>query len=147
MDIQKRIREILEKTHLMSLATRDENGLWVSDVIFIFDETDGYFTLYWMSDPDARHSQAISKNDGVAGTITFSTRTKESNLGIQFSGIAEKIEGPRHDLAVKFRTKRGHPATAESEDVLQGDAWYKINLTKMDVIDEAQRGFKKQHFI
>ncbi len=131
----------------MSLATRDENGLWVSDVVFIFDEAGDKFTLYWMSDPDARHSQAISKNGEVAGTITFTTKSKEPNFGIQFSGSAEKIDGPRHDLAVKHRTKRGHPAPAESEDVLQGDAWYKINLTKMDVIDEAQWGFKKQHFI
>ena len=105
MDLKKLIKEILNQGHLMSLATRDDGGLWVSDVIYIFDDE---LNLYWMSDPEARHSMAILRNPEVAGTITISNKSKESNLGIQFFGVAEKIEGIRSDLAKKHLTKRGY---------------------------------------
>lgn len=32
------IKEVLEKGYLMSLATEDDGGVWVSDVIYIYDE-------------------------------------------------------------------------------------------------------------
>ena len=67
MNLKIRVLEILENAHLMSLATRDDGGLWVADVIFVYGDD---LNLYWMSDPDCRHSQAIPKNDGVAGSIT-----------------------------------------------------------------------------
>ncbi len=144
MDIKTRIKEVLEKTHLMSLATVDEGGVWVSDVIFIFDDD---LHIYWMSDPDVRHSQAILKNPQIAGTITATVKAGEKNFGIQFSGNAEKIEGPRYDLACKHLEKRGHPKPKEDEDVLQGDSWYMITPNKMELIDEENFGFEKQNII
>lgn len=141
MDIKAKVLEILATTHLMSLAILDDGGLWVSDVIFIYDED---LNIYWMSDPNARHSKALLINHQVAGTITFSTKSKESNSGIQFTGIAKKIEGPRYDLAVKHLQKRGHPIPDEEDDVLEGDSWYTLTPTKIELIDEEHFGFKKQ---
>ncbi len=143
MDIKSKILEVLEKTHLMSLAVRDTNGLWVSDVLFIFDND---LNIYWMSDPDVRHSQAILQNSEVAGTITFSTKSKEPNLGIQFSGQASKIDGPRYDLAIKHFKKRGRPEPKESDDVLEGDSWYILSPSTIDLIDEEQFGYNKKSF-
>ncbi|MBX4200639.1 hypothetical protein KW786_00765 [Candidatus Parcubacteria bacterium] len=37
-DIKKLILEVLEKGYLMSLGTQDSAGVWVCDVIYIFDE-------------------------------------------------------------------------------------------------------------
>ncbi|MSU74162.1 hypothetical protein EXS57_00080 [Candidatus Kaiserbacteria bacterium] len=142
MDIKNRILEILEKTHLMSLATKDAEGLWVSDVIFIFDEG---LNLYWMSDPDVRHSKTIQANEEVAGTITASIHSKQPNLGIQFSGVAKKIDGPRYDLALKHLKKRGHLEPKEEDDVLQGDSWYQLTPTKIDLIDEENFGYEKRN--
>ena len=51
-DIKRLIKEVLEKGYLMSLGTVDEGGVWVSDVIYVFDDE---FNLYWISDPDTRH--------------------------------------------------------------------------------------------
>ena len=141
MDLKARVKEILEKTHLMSIATYDDGGVWVSDVIFVYDDD---LNVYWMSDPDVRHSQAISKNTSVAGTITYTTKANEHNLGIQFSGIAKKIDGTRYDLAVKHSTKRNHPEPKESDDFLQGDSWYMLTPNKIELIDEENFGFKKQ---
>ena len=141
MDIKSRILEVLDKGHLMSLATIDNGGLWVADVIYVFDED---LNIYWMSDPDVRHSKAILKNKQVAGTITISNKSKEPNLGIQFSGTAEKIDGARYDLAIKHLTKRGYPEPKETDDVLQGDSWYVLHPVKIDLVDEENYGYNKK---
>ncbi len=140
-DIKQLIREILDKGYLMSLAMIDVGGAWVSDVIYIHD--DGDLNIYWMSDPDVRHSEAIVKNNRVAGTITVSS-AGEADLGIQFEGIAEKIDGARYDLALKHYGKRGKPAPKETDDVLQGDSWYVLRPKKIELICKKLFGSEKQ---
>jgi len=139
-DIKQLITEVLEKGYLLSLATIDDGGVWVADVIYIHD--DG-LNIYWMSDPDVRHSQAIMKNNKIAGTITVSG-PGEDNSGIQFEGISEKIDGQRFDLAKKYFVKRGKPEPQEHDDVLQGDSWYVIKPNKIELIYEKLFGFDKQ---
>lgn len=141
-DTKELIKEVLEKGYLMSLAVVDESGVWVSDVIYVYDED---LNIYWMSDPDVRHSKAIGKTNPVAASITISDRG-ENNLGVQLEGVAEKIDGARHDLAVKHYQKRNKPVPGESDDVLEGDSWYIIRPRKIDLINEKLFGFKKQKF-
>ena len=138
--IKELIEEVLERGYLMSLATLDDGGIWVADVIYIFDKN---FNIYWMSNPDVRHSKALIKNPKIAGTIT-SNYPKEDNLGIQFEGEAEKIDGNRYDLAIKHYEKRKRPKPEESEDVLQGDSWYVLKPKKIELIHEKFFGFNKQ---
>ena len=141
MDIKSKVLEVLRRGHLMSLATLDDGGLWVADLVYVFDVD---FNIYWMSDPEVRHSKAILKNAQVAGTITISNKSKEQNLGIQFFGKAEKINGDKHDLAIKHLTKRGYPEPKENDDVLQGDSWYIFRPAKIDLIDEENYGYDKK---
>ena len=84
-DIKELIKEVLDNGYLMNLGTLDSRGVWVCDVIYIYDKD---LNIYWMSDPEARHSKALIKNK-VAGTITVSWQG-ENNLGIQFERIANK---------------------------------------------------------
>src|SRR3989338_4075070 len=140
MDIKSKILEVLSHGHLMSLATVDDGGPWVADVVYVYDEG---FSIYWMSDPEVRHSKAILENAQVAGTITISNKSKEPNLGLQFTGKAEKIDGSRYDLAIKHRTKRGYPEPKETDDVLQSDSWYVLRPDKIELIDEENYGYKK----
>ncbi|OGZ63331.1 MAG: hypothetical protein A3C58_02950 [Candidatus Staskawiczbacteria bacterium RIFCSPHIGHO2_02_FULL_34_10] len=142
-DIKELIKEVLEKGYLMSLGTADDGGVWVSDVIYIFDDE---LNIYWMSNSNTRHSKAITNNSKIAGTITVNL-PKENNLGIQFEGIAEKIEGPRFELAKKHYRKRRKPEPKENEDVLQGDSWYILKPKKIELICEELFGFKKQAYI
>lgn len=140
MDIKDLIKDVLEKGYLASLATQDDGGIWVSDVIYIYDED---LNIYWMSDPDVRHSQAILKNPKVAGTITVSGKG-ENNLGLQFEGIANKIAGHRFDLAKKHYAKRNKSEPKETDDVLQGDSWYILRPSKIELIAEEHFGFEKK---
>ncbi len=139
-DIRQLIQEVLEQGHYMSLATIDSGGVWVSDVIYIYDDD---LNIYWMSDPEVRHSRAISSDNRVAGTITASG-IGQDNLGIQFEGVAIKIDEPRYDLAVKHFTKRNKPAPTEDEDILQGDSWYMLQPKKIQLTHEKLFGFDKQ---
>ena len=139
-NIQQLIKEVLEKGYLMSLGTLIDGAVWVCDVIYIYNDN---FDIYWMSDPEVRHSQAILKNKQVAGTITVSG-PGEDNLGIQFSGVAEKIDGPRFDLAKKHYAKRKKLVPKETDDVLEGDSWYQLKPQKIELIHEKLFGFEKQ---
>ena len=140
MDFKARIIEVLAQGHLLSLGTIDNGGLWVADLVYVYDDA---LNIYWMSSSNARHSKAILENEKVAGSITISNKSKEDNFGIQVEGNAKKIEGDRHDLAIKHFTKRGHPVPKEEDDVLDGDSWYIFSPTKIDLIDEKNLDFKK----
>ncbi len=140
-ELRTLIKETLRKGHLMSLATTDSGGLWVSDVIYVYDES---FNLYWISDPNTRHSKAILSNSNVALTITVSNKSKESNEGLQIAGVAEKLEGRQYELAKKHWQKRGKEPPQEKEEYLEGESWYKITPTLVDVINESLWGFDKK---
>lgn len=139
-ELKQLIHEVLGSGYLMSLGILDDGGVWVADVIYIYDDD---LNIFWMSDLGARHSQAILKRPQVAGTITVSG-SGEDNLGIQFSGMAKKIDGPRFDLALKHYAKRKKPAPKETDDVLEGDSWYELKPNKIELIHEKLFGFEKK---
>lgn len=143
VDIRERIKEVLAKTHLMSLGVVDAQGPWVADVVFIYDDD---MNIYWMSDPEARHSKAILKNNRVAGSITHSTQSKEPNFGIQFEGVAEQLEGVQFQLLIKHLAKRKHPQPdlSQAAKILDGDMWYKVTPTLIGLIDEENFGYDRQ---
>lgn len=87
--VKKRILEVLESGYLISLGTVDDGGVWVSELIYVYDDD---LNIYWMSKPISRHSDAIQKNSGVAGTITVSNSISDPDLGLQIAGEVMKVE-------------------------------------------------------
>ncbi len=142
INLKERVLEVLQKGHLMSLGTMDAEGVWVADILYIFDDN---FNVYWMSSPNTRHSKAVELNTKAAGTITLSNKSKENNFGIQFEGHAEKIEDLDLNIAKQHAIKRGNPVPETSKDILRpGASWYKLTLKKLYLIDEKNFGFKRQ---
>ncbi len=133
---------ILDGSYLMSIATVDENGPWVSDVVYVNDDD---FNIYWLSQESTRHSNAILKNPKVAATITLSNVGGTPNIGLQIQGTAEKVNGNIFDMAVKHRLKR-HKLPPSKEDVFldPGEFWYKIIPTKIEIIYEPLWKFEKK---
>ncbi len=78
-----------------------------------------------------------------AGTITVSGQG-EDNMGLQFSGVAQKIDGARYDLALKHFAKRKKDLPAETDDVLKGNAWYVLKPTRIELTCEKLFGFDKR---
>jgi len=131
-----KIREIIDNTYLASIATNTDRGIWVSDVIHISDDINQ--ALYWVSDPEAKHSQAIDKNISaeIAISITLSKEPADKKLGVQMQGFAHQVEGDTYDLIYKLWEKRGLIPPSKEEDVLQGDKWYVFYPTLIEIFDE-----------
>ena len=135
-DIRKLIEEVLAKGRLISLATIDESGPWVSDVIYIHDDA---LNLYWISKKERRHSMAIKTNPKVACSITVSTNPREKDLGVQIEGLAEELN-QEPQVADSYWKKRNLPKTNIEENV----AWYVIHPKKIQLINEALFGYEKK---
>ncbi len=145
IDTKQRIREILEKGYLLSLATADQNGPWVSDVRYVSDDD---FTIYWMSDPNCRHSKTIDQNSLVAATIELNYNFGTPNLGLQISGYAKKLSVLRVDLAIKYVTRRGKPTPSQISNILKnGYSWYELKPSFIELNDEENFGFDNKQKI
>lgn len=135
-DVRKRIEEVLKRGHLLSLATVDDGGPWVGDMIYIHDDD---LNLYWISRKNRRHSIAIRANPQVAASITVS-EPKGNDLGLQISGLAEELsDNPA--VVDAYWKKRGKPP---QRPITDEHAWYILKLTKIELIDEEHFGHEKK---
>ncbi|MBI3963762.1 MAG: pyridoxamine 5'-phosphate oxidase family protein [Candidatus Kerfeldbacteria bacterium] len=137
------IRHVLETGTLMSIATADAAGVWVSDVNYVSDRE---LNIYWVSNTNARHSVAIEASPQIAGTITISGHD-EDDLGIQFAGRAERLDGPRADLIALQYAKRRRPVPRRRADIRKGASWYVLRPTMIELIHEKYFGYEKQKLI
>ncbi len=143
-DLNDLVQEILEKGYLMSLATVDDGGPWVSDVVYVSDGLD----IYWISKEETRHSQAIINHSSVAATITISNQLGEQNVGLQIAGTAQKIDGEIYKMAVAHRLKRKKDPPKEDEQFLKStESWYLLKPTKVEIIYEPKWGYEKKELV
>ena len=134
---------MLEKGHLISLGTVDDGGVWVADVIYVFDDE---LNIYWMSTPQSRHSLAINKNCTIAGTITVSQTPGQKDLGVQVCGVVAKLgKTVKPGIVLKYLHKTHGCNVAQIEDVLKdGYDWYVLRPEFIELIDQLHFGFNKQ---
>lgn len=129
-DVEKIIREYIDKTLHMSLATVSGDRPWVCEVHFAYDNN---LNLYFRSLKSRRHSQEISKNPHVAGNIVRQHDLDDAPHGIYFEGKAEPQEDeslfPQYYEYFKQRQKvdEGIIEQAKQED---GHKFYKITVDK-----------------
>lgn len=142
VDINKRVKKVLEQGYLISLGTVDDGGVWVADVIYVHDDD---FNIYWMSSPGFRHSTAILNNNNVAGAITVSQAPGEKDFGLQVSGCARKIgKVISPNIAIRYLKKKKKFELEDIGKVLRdGYDWYVLEPTKIELIDQENFGFDK----
>ncbi len=144
-EIETLIRDIVDRGHLMSLATVDQAGPWVADVIYVHDAD---LNLYWLSHTTTRHSQALAIDHRVAATITITTGPKQDNIGLQIEGDAYKMDGDRLDLAGAHLRKRGKSDQVVEGEIIKPDhAWYRLEPRKIELIYEPKFGFEKRSLV
>lgn len=140
--LTEHILDIYRKGYLMSLATTDEGGPWVADIIYVYD--DG-LNIYWLSNESVRHSQAIERDSRVAATITLTYAPETPEISLQIQGMAERIEGDDLERASLYEARRGKlPPKSEGEIMKPGQSWYRLRPTKIEIIDTRVWGRKKQ---
>jgi uncharacterized protein YhbP (UPF0306 family) len=128
MDVEKIVREYIDKTVHLSLATVHDNRPWVCEVHFAYD--DG-LNLYFRSLASRRHSQEIALNPNVAGDIIDRYALGEPVVGVYFEGTATLLgPGKEQDTAfmcIKNRLKADD--TILQEAALEGGhQFYKISV-------------------
>ena len=129
IDIESVVREYIEKTVHMSLATVSSNTPWVCEVHFAYDDN---LNLYFRSLKSRRHSQEIAANPKVAGNIIDKYGLGDSVVGVYFEGNAELLEaGEGQTLAAeclrdRLKIEDDIVAEAANED---GHQFYKIAVT------------------
>ena len=89
IDVEQVVRENIDNTVHMSLATVHDNMPWVCEVHFAYDDD---LNLYFRSLKSRRHSQEIAKNPNVAGNIIDKYALGEAVVGVYFEGTSELLE-------------------------------------------------------
>src|SRR5262245_52585621 len=94
-------REILSAQSYVVLATADADGEpWASPVWFALEEPS---ELFWVSDPEVRHSRNIAARPGIALVVFDSTVPPGTGQAVYMRASAEQLTDPaaiEHGLGV-----------------------------------------------
>jgi uncharacterized protein YhbP (UPF0306 family) len=127
-DIEKIIREYIDKSLHMSLGTSQDNKPWVCEVHFVFDDQ---LNLYFRSLKSRRHSQEIAANPNVAGNIVAQHLVGEKAHGVYFEGTAAIIEddNKRQKLFPLFKSRLGtDESILEGARTAEGHQFYMVTV-------------------
>ena len=102
--LHKRIRSLLRRHHLLSIATVSERGPWCASCFYAWDEENN--TLVITTDPVTRHGAEFRSNPQVAGTIALETMRVGRIRGAQFTGTISEPAGEELARARKIYLRR-----------------------------------------
>lgn len=128
VDVEKIVREYVDKTVHMSLATVSGDRPWVCEVHFVYDDN---LNLYYRSLESRRHSQEIAKNPHVAGNVVRQHEVMEYPSAIYFEGKAEMITDEKRIMEVGqyFKDRLNVPDdVAEDAKREDGHRFYKVTV-------------------
>lgn len=129
IDVEQIVREYIDKTVHMSLATVKDNKPWVCELHFAYDDD---LNIYWRSTASRRHSKELEDNPNVAGNIV-PTYDLETGCGgaIYFEGTAECVTDEAEIRKIFLAFKKCLNKTEEIiEDALSDDGHriYKVTV-------------------
>jgi len=91
-EVLEAVFAILEKNTLLALSTFADNEIWTCTLFYSYDKD---LNMYFVSSPDTRHCQMMSKNNHVSGTIYPPAAVWGTDIqGIQFEALAERVPVP-----------------------------------------------------
>jgi uncharacterized protein YhbP (UPF0306 family) len=127
MDAAEIARYLIENNQHMVISTADTQAKpWVSPVFYMYDEN---FTLYWVSDKDAVHSQNVRSNPRVAIVIFGQGPPGHTMDGVYID--AESMELTTEDditkgVAIMQRRAQADKFMIKSLDDVRGNAASRI---------------------
>jgi uncharacterized protein YhbP (UPF0306 family) len=128
LNIEHIIREYVDKSLHLSLATVSDNRPWVSEVHFVYDDN---LNIYWRSLASRRHSIEIASNPYVAGNIVKQHSLDEYPHAVYFEGTAEllKSEQAIKQILPQFIARIGANESAAAEGLHEdGHQFYKLTV-------------------
>lgn len=130
------LKEALDRTEFMVVATVDNDGSWICPVQFSYDEQGG---LYFKSIPESRHMKNISKDHRVSVAIFSTTRLSDGEvIGIQIKGEA-KILVSHEEATVAARyfytraDKKYNYTTRVAEHLGENAVWNFVKITPTEI--------------
>jgi uncharacterized protein YhbP (UPF0306 family) len=85
------IDAFLAAHHVFTLATSAGDAAHAASLMYAHED----FVLYWVSDPDTRHSREIEANSQVAATVAPDYTDFRAIRGLQIAGVATRLTAPR----------------------------------------------------
>lgn len=86
-------RDVLDANSYVVLGTADADGTpWASPVWFAQED---YREIFWVSSPDARHSQNIAVRSSISMVVFDSMVAPGSGQGVYMSASAEQVTDPK----------------------------------------------------
>lgn len=128
IDVEKIVREYIDKTIHLSLATVSNNAPWVCEVHFVYDEN---LNLYFRSLTSRRHSQEIEANPNVAGNIVKQHSVDEYPNAIYFEGKAKLLDDKdeQQKILVYFQKRlRADKSILNEAQTADGHKFYKVTV-------------------
>ena len=101
-------REIIDQSFYMVVATADSSGQpWASPVYYA---SFGYRDFFWISQPDAQHSENLRERREVGIVIFDSTVKPGTGQGVYVLGVARELPAHETGEGVEIYSKRsvGH---------------------------------------
>jgi uncharacterized protein YhbP (UPF0306 family) len=145
INLEQIVRENIDKTIHMSLATTRDNKPWVCEVHFAYDDN---LNIYYRSLKSRRHSREIELNPNVAGNIVRQHMLDEYPLGVYFEGTAKLLEvGEEQHHAFELLRDRVHAAGNALEDAAKEDGhkFYKITVENWYVFGKLDDNGGRKH--
>ena len=124
------------------LGTAGADGVpWAAPVYFAPHE---YREFFWVSAPDARHSQNIAARPEVSIVIFDSTVPIGTGQGVYMTAVAGELDGDEQASALEVYSRRavGHGGRAFTQDDVRGPArlrLYRAVAVEQFVLDEHDR--------
>lgn len=128
VDVEQVVREYIDKSLHMSLATVSGEKPWVCEVHFVYDDD---LNLYWRSLSSRRHSQEIAANPNVAGNIVRQHSLEEYPQAVYFKGKAELLGDPaeREKVFPLFQKRlEADDGILEEAENADGHQFYRITV-------------------
>lgn len=102
----KRILDYIACHNTMILSTYGEDGPWSTPVFFV---NRGY-RLYFLSEPDSKHSCNLRENPSVAVSITEDYKDWSQIQGVQLKGKASLVNGLKETAVILALFLKKFPA-------------------------------------
>lgn len=100
----ERILKFVKRHHVLSLATRSDDGLWCAALFYAYSADLQAFVF--TSDPATRHAAEMKACPKVAASIVLETRVVGRVQGLQIEGVATLAEGEEFEAAKRTYVKK-----------------------------------------
>jgi uncharacterized protein YhbP (UPF0306 family) len=145
-DLRPVLREFLAGQSTLALGTAGltDGRPQVSPLFFASDDD---LNLYWISDPESRHSANLRDWDDAAAAIFASTWDWNGIKGVQMEGVAEAVtEDDERQRALALYRAKFPFVTAKFTDLIAQSVVYVLRPRWLRWLDNARRFGYKQEF-